>query len=213
MGGSAISTNETCGPSGFNRPFGIALPGIAVDRSSGPNRGTVYVTWPEAVNYFDDELGGAGIGSEIEGNDVPAGATKFTPGVTLAGNLASESDEDWFSFRGKAGKTVEFLLSPAKGSSADGFLLLNCRNGEFESTVALSYLGGGTALVLFTLPSDGSTSCAWGCQGAPMGASWFLQARTFATSSTLRAMPATSCSRASAARDGIHWSPRQRVER
>jgi hypothetical protein len=156
-GDQTLFVNTVCGPPGFNRTTGVAMPSIAVDRNRGPHRGSVYVTWPEAVNFFDDPLGGIGVALDDDGNDTPAGATPIDLGVTIVGELTAANDADWYSFQGRAGQTVEFLLlgDGGRGAPADGFLRLFCRNGELADRLALSYFGDGTAFVLFTLPSDG----------------------------------------------------------
>ena len=41
------------GAPGFNREQSIALPSIAVDRSTGATRGRVYVAWNESIDFYD----------------------------------------------------------------------------------------------------------------------------------------------------------------
>jgi hypothetical protein len=155
-GDHGLYPNVVTGPPGFNRPSGVELPSIAVDRSSGHDRGRVYVTWPEAVNYFEDDLGGAGVSVESENNDSALVATRFGLGGTLVGALGTATDPDWYSFTGRAGQTVEFFLTPAQGDSTEGYLRLFCRQGGTADRLAFSSFGGGQAFVVFTLPSDGT---------------------------------------------------------
>jgi hypothetical protein len=52
----SLFSNFSSGAPGFNRGIGITFPSIAVDRSTGPNRGRVYLTWNEALNFYNDPL-------------------------------------------------------------------------------------------------------------------------------------------------------------
>src|SRR5207249_2479614 len=62
-------SNFGTGAPGFNRDHGLNFPSIAVDRSTGPHRGRVYLAWNESVNWYDDPLGGSGSLSEVEPDD------------------------------------------------------------------------------------------------------------------------------------------------
>ena len=71
-----------CGP-GFNRGMGFAFPGIAVDRSNGPFRGRVYLTWNESIDFFDAPLSATHTArTEAEVNDGPFSASPFAVGNT-----------------------------------------------------------------------------------------------------------------------------------
>src|SRR5262249_36948722 len=59
-------SNFGTGAPGFNRQTGVSFPSIAVDRTLGPYRGRIYETWNEAVNWFNDPLGGGGNKTEVE---------------------------------------------------------------------------------------------------------------------------------------------------
>src|SRR5207244_2916025 len=48
-----IYDNFGTGAPGFNRQRGITFPAIAVDRTPGANRGRVYVTWNECINWYN----------------------------------------------------------------------------------------------------------------------------------------------------------------
>ena len=104
---SSIYTNYGTGSPGFNRDHGVIFPAIAVDRSTGPHRGRVYVTWNETVNWYEDPLGGV-VKAEVESNNSFGTATAFTPGQTLTGSISTISDLDYFSFSATQGKTYIF---------------------------------------------------------------------------------------------------------
>lgn len=210
-GDYSIFLNGVNGPPGFNRATGVELPSIAVDRSSGRDRGTVYVTWPEAIDYFDDPLGGDGDVTEVEGNDTPAAATPFVLGTALAGTLASGTDADWYSFSGKAGQTVEFFLTPADGATTEGFLRLYCRNGLIADRLALSDLGGGQAYIVFTLPSDGTYLLRVLTENpSAMTGDYAVYTGTHVPQVYDVARDARDVM-LTRSRDGIHWTPRARV--
>ena len=84
---TAVSTLPTyygnfgSGAPGFNRERGVTFPSIAIDRSTGPNRGRVYVAWNESINFYGVLGGGSGNVSEVEPNDAAGQATAFTVGT------------------------------------------------------------------------------------------------------------------------------------
>ena len=210
-GENGIFPNVFSGPPGFNRPIGVELPSIAVDRSAGRARGSVYVSWPEAVDFFDDPLGGDGERVEIEGNNTPAVATPFTLGTALAGAFESGSDADWYSFPGTAGQTVEFYLTPAPGFETEGFLRLYCRDGQAADRLAFSYIGGGQAFIAFTLPADGT----YQLRALPINPGAIVGGYSIFTGLHVpQALDAARDSRdvmLARSCDGVHWAPREIV--
>jgi hypothetical protein len=103
-----LSDNFGTGAPGFNREQGITFPSIAIDRSNGPNRGRVYLTWNEAVNYWDSIPQPGVTVNEAEPNDTTATPTPFTPGQTIVGAFNNEVDLDYFSFSATQGTTYVF---------------------------------------------------------------------------------------------------------
>jgi len=155
IGGRPFFNNYFSGPAGYNRERMVALVSLAVDRSAGPRRGTLYAVWQEMVNVNADPLGGAGVTPEVEDNGSAASATPFTPGTTLTGSLSSITDEDWWSFTGTAGQTAIFYLQP-NGSSCNGYLRMFAGGGGTENRCAYSYFSYGIGIIAFTLPSSGT---------------------------------------------------------
>lgn len=101
-------SNWGTGAPGFNRDSPIPnFPSIAVDRSTGPRRGRLYLAWHESLNWYDDTdgAGAAGAVSEAEPNETAAAATPATPGNLLRGALASTADFDYFRVNLAAGQT------------------------------------------------------------------------------------------------------------
>jgi len=101
-------SNFGTGAPGFNRQSGITFPGITVDRTFSPNRGRIYVTWNESVNWYNDPLGGGGSLSESESNNTVATADPFLIGQILRGGIANNTDADYFSFSATQGSTYIF---------------------------------------------------------------------------------------------------------
>ena len=123
-----IYDNFFNGAPGFNRPRAVTLPAIAVDRSFGPNRGRVYITIQDCVNFYGDALPiNTGI-SEVEVNSGFANATPFTVGQTLRGSISSASDQDWFSFPATQGTTYLFYADSVRSSSFRYQMRLYCPN-------------------------------------------------------------------------------------
>ena len=146
--------NFGTGAPGFNRQSGITFPSIAVDRTSGPNRGRVYVTWNEAVDWFDDPLGGGGSRSEVESNGNTGAANAITIGQRLRGAISAITDLDYFSFPATQGVTYIFLCDSLKSSLAYTMRLF-CSDGT--TSLALSgadvSTAGSQGFIVWTAPT------------------------------------------------------------
>jgi hypothetical protein len=157
-----LYSNFGSGGPGFNRGLGITFPGIAVDRSNGPHRGRVYVSWSEAVNFANDYYPQPGIDpaqSEIENNNGAAIATQFTPGAILRGTIsaANPSDLDYFQWDATQGTTYVFWVD-SLDTNLDASLRVFCSDAVVPSVaadnLAFSQNGtGGQDLIVFTAPT------------------------------------------------------------
>ncbi len=162
------------GAPGFNRERGVNFPSIAVDRSSGPHRGRVYITWGECYHFLDDLLPTVTSAiSKLESvettagtNDTPATATPFTIGQVLRGALTSKGgtattatrDNDYWSFPMTAGQHVIVFLDSVTASR--GF---TCRLFAPDGVQREQYAGkpdstsgSGTVYYTFTAPASGT---------------------------------------------------------
>jgi hypothetical protein len=151
--------NWGMGAPGFNRERGISFPGISVDRSSGPYRGRVYVTWNESINFYDDYLNtGPGANSEPAGesgaNNTPATARAFTVNNFLRGAIGAAGDVDYWSFTAAQGQTGVFFLD-SLNSSLDVSFRLMCSDQVTQLGYSNFSVGGGGFLV-FTFPAAGT---------------------------------------------------------
>jgi hypothetical protein len=150
-------TNYGSGAPGFNRDQGIQFAGIAVDRSNGPRRGRLYVSFSESLNWYDDEpsIGTGGTVSETESNNSPASANAFTVGQVLTGSVTT-GDLDYFSFPLTAGQSVIFESTVAPGTGTSNVTLrLYAPNGT--TRLALTTANSqGNGVFLFTAPVAGT---------------------------------------------------------
>jgi hypothetical protein len=96
------------GSPGFNRPFGIQFPSIAVDRSGHSHDGRLYLSWAESLNWFDDvaNIGAAGTTVGEEPDDSAAVATPAAAGQVIRGFGEDNHDLDYFAIPLQAGQTM-----------------------------------------------------------------------------------------------------------
>jgi hypothetical protein len=215
-GDVGVYPNFVNGPPGFNRAGGVEFPSIAVDRGEGHGErhggGDIYVAWNEAVDYFDDPLGGGDVVSETENNSSPATANAITLGATVVGQLDSATDFDWYSFTGQAGETVEFFLTPPQGAVSSGYLRLFGPGGGTADRLALCSFGNGQAFIVFTLPADGTyfirPALLGGTTAKP--GPYLLFTGVHVPNAHDVAADARDVM-LSHSRDGLHWSRRVRV--
>ena len=157
----SLFSNFPSGAPGFNRPIGITFPAIAVDRSNGPNRGRVYLTWNESLNFYADadrlpnpQLGDPGI-NETENNNAASVADGFTPGLILRGSVAPTNDLDYWSWPATQGITYFFWLD-SMGVNLDASFRVFCSDGV--TNLAFNQNGEGVAnggeLLVFTAPTS-----------------------------------------------------------
>ena len=121
----SLYTNFGTGTPGFNRPTGIDFSGLTVDRSHGPHRGRVYLTWAESINWLDEvfTLGQAGNKTEVESNGNAATATPAAIGQTLRGVINTSSDFDYFAVSLTQGQHVVIASDSTAISNAEAFSL------------------------------------------------------------------------------------------
>jgi hypothetical protein len=101
--------NPLSGAPGFNRTNGFPFPSVAVDRTTGSQRGRIHLAFNESIDWTDDvfNLGLLGPLNESEPNGTPATATPFQSGNLLRGTL-NGAEVDYFRFDAVAGTTYLF---------------------------------------------------------------------------------------------------------
>ncbi len=149
-------SNFGTGAPGYNRSRGITFPSIAVDRTAGPNRGRFYVAWNEAVDWYDDLLGGGGNQNEIENDNFFSRATPFTPGQRLWGAIQTSGDLDYWSFSATQGVTYIFVTDSLRTT-----MLYSMRIFCTDSTTRLAFGGdllnqGRQGYIVWTAPTTGT---------------------------------------------------------
>ena len=157
----SVFSNFPSGAPGFNRPVGLTFPGIAVDRSNGPNRGRVYVTWHEAINFYADadrlpnHRTDPGI-NETENNNSHNIADVFTPGLILRGAVSLTNDLDYWRWDATQGTTYFFWLD-SMGVNLDASFRIFCSDGVTNLAFNQNGVGdvNGGELLVFTAPSSG----------------------------------------------------------
>lgn len=149
--------NYGTGAPGFNRERAITYPSIAVDATSGPNRGRVHVTWAETIDWADDLLGTTGPKSEVENNNFFNRATPFTAGKVLRGAFNATTDIDLFSWPATQGSTYFFFCD----SVPRPFYTLRVFCGT-DTLTRLAYSGRispsspNESFIVFTAPATGT---------------------------------------------------------
>ncbi len=151
---ATIAQNWLAAPPGFNRRDGFfEFPSAAVDKSNGPNRGTIYLTFNEACEPVFSGVG-PGTVSEVETNNTVATAMPISVPRRVTGTISSGSDVDFYSFSGTAGQMVRVTVTPQdtlypwlrlSNAPAGDTLLIDSRNGK-----------GLEAYGWVTLPSTGT---------------------------------------------------------
>jgi len=203
-------TNFGTGAPGFNRDHGVNFPSIAVDRSTGPHRGRVYVACNESVDWYDDPLpGNTGVVTETESNNTTGTANSFTMGNTINGTISSVTDLDYFKFTATSGKTyIVWCMNPAAGLKYT--LRIYCSNG----TDRLAYggdtsQGGLDGFLVWTCPVTGSYYLRMGgITGGGTGGYQLLTAVDTYAGEPGRDMRDAMVSYSD---DGITWHPQVRV--
>lgn len=155
--------NYFTGAPGFNRPRAVTFAAGAVDRSFGPNRGRVYLTVQDAVNFYGDAFLNTGSKSEVENNGNFGNATPFTVGNIVRGSVSSSTDIDNFKFTTVAGTTYLFYVDSLRTTSFRYTMRLYCGNDTTVlSRLALSGAQSTTSalnshsLIVWTAPTSGN---------------------------------------------------------
>ena len=116
---SPVSTVSTlvsgflaAGP-GDLRERGNEFPDIAVDRSNGPFRGNIYVTWHTAASWSANQSAGPARAEAADAaNANPGGAELFNVGDDVTGTITTTGDLDYWQFSAVQGQAYLFDLAP-----------------------------------------------------------------------------------------------------
>lgn len=151
--------NFTTGGAGYRRGFAPTFASIAVDRSTGPHRGRIYLAWDESVIAYDAPAPSLGDKSEVEQNGNFANATPFTVGQRLRGTLTPNADSlDLWRFTGVAGQTI-YLRTDSSTANANFQMRLQCSSDTalFQNMRFLAFnTSASSNQIVYTLPSTGT---------------------------------------------------------
>lgn len=156
-------SNFGTGAPGFNRERGITYPGMAVDRTNGPSRGRVYLTWNECVNFYNDlnfyvptgNISETEPSSTSGQNDNATRARQFTVGNILRGSIANrDTDLDFYKFAATQGQTYVFWADSTSSNLSMIFRLF-CSDSTTRLAFSESGMGLG-GLIVWTCPVSGT---------------------------------------------------------
>ena len=107
--------NNFHGCLGFLRPFAATPLTLAVDRSNGPRRGRLYVSFDAPLEYRDDVIPITTATFESEPNNSAATANPMSLAGGRLRGVKSGAESDWFRLDLQAGETffMETIYSPA----------------------------------------------------------------------------------------------------
>lgn len=174
----SLYTNFGTGAPGFNRPNSVDFAGFAADRSHGPNRGRLYLSWAESINWLDDvgTLGQGGSKTEVEPNGNAGAATPITLGQTVRGSVSGFADVDLFALPLAQGQHV--VIAADSASSGGG------------SALSLRLIAGnGVTRLAFTTFDDGvnPAGAGWGWMfTAPVTGTYYVRVESFSGLGTYR---------------------------
>ncbi len=153
------------GPPGANREEeSVEYPSIAVDHSTGPNRGRVYLAWHDAVlRDFTGPL--IDVAETTSPNGAPQDAQVLPAtapgqfGWHISGSLTSGDYSDWYRFDGQAGDHVRMVVTGLTPLMSMRLTLRwpNATGGGADTTLAASMRNPGEQVLFqFTLPVAGT---------------------------------------------------------
>lgn len=150
-------TNYGSGAPGFNRPRGIESSGLAIDRSTGPGRGRIYLSLNESLNWYDDALsiGAGGTMAETESNGTAATADAFTLGQILSGN-AGGGDSDYYSTALGAGQSLIFKSETAPGTGTSNVTMRLFATDGVTRLAFTTANADAAGIFMFTAPAAGT---------------------------------------------------------
>ncbi len=200
--------------------FAPNIPSVAVDRSSGPERGRVYVTWSERSSGVVSPI--VETRFEQEPNDGLATATPVAVGQMVEGQISNPddvtADTDVFVFEGTAGTIVSIEGGVGGMSGLNCSPIRECHSFELwcesdllGSPVRLAVAGmhSGAAPMIVTLPVTGPYYVIVGPAG-PCSVSYGFRLQTLSPDGVV-AQDHRDVVLVSSGDGGSSWSPKVRV--
>ena len=155
---SALFDNFGTGAPGFNRVRGIAFPSIFVDRTTGANRGRIYCTWNESLDWYNDlpGAGSAGNFNESEANNSTGTANAFAIGRKILATFNNSSDIDHFAFDATRGVSYVFFAEVTGNQLYSMRILCKDQVTRLTLTGDDELPGSFPSFTVWTCPEDGT---------------------------------------------------------
>lgn len=205
------------------------FPAVAVDRSDGPRRGSVYVAWSEGPDAPVPAASGTVFDSGA--NDLPDSAQPFELGNDIVGFVGGKAgggggggDCDCFGFDGVAGQIVHlsgeltFVAPTPSGQGAGGqgfsFMFRDPADGTFITVagqtmpIRSGYPLGGP--IVITLPYTGRYVIVAAC-GVFYSLGYHLRTRLLSPAPGSLARDHRDLVMVSSADGGASWTPKRRL--
>ena len=154
-------TNFASGAPGYNRPYAINFPTLAVDRSSGPYRGRVYVGWMESADFYSTILGAGPAVTENETQGLPKDCQI---GAVLRGMSVAGQGLDVFRFAARRGDNALVMLD-SLGEQSDLALGVGCEDDAFQLAFSDPPHFGRPRVALVSFPRDGTFTLSVAARG------------------------------------------------
>lgn len=208
------------------RERGNDFPDIAVDRSNGPSRGAIYVTWNESAPWSSNL--GVGIPraeADDSANTDPNSPDPFVIGEDVNGAILDPYDEDYWRFHAEQGQNLFFNIDPrgfecglSGASVAVGMEIWAMQDtfptafGEVpDSLLAASTLGLFADRIVWTAPRSGDYLLdVYGTFGL-LPLNYRLRARPLVFGAPSPARDARDIVLVHSGDQGATWSPEQRI--
>jgi hypothetical protein len=210
----------------LGRSVFMTYPSVADDRSDGPRRGTLYVTWAEhGTGTPADATGFVG---DPEPNDTPETAAQLEVGHDFAGSVIGKGvfDCDWYYVEAERGTTMWLRggigVSPPYDDFSSLPVIIYCGAGtgdEVWPTAGLratdhhmpqTQYGPGPPTI-YTLPATGRYNLWSLCANGPYAFSYGVQFRRYDIAPGEAARDHRDIVLVSSSDGGVTWSPKVRV--
>lgn len=199
--------------------FGPGHLSLAVDRSTSPARGRIYVAWTERAEGTPLPI--SGTANDVESNNTPALASRVDIGQGFGGRKEgvphTSADCDWFYFEGARGTTIH-LEGWACGVDGKGFPISSLQVPLFCGTeTAISMTLRSTTFhcteyrppLIYTLPATGRYYMFMSCSDRILNYGAALE--EFVVSPASVARDHRDVVLAWSADGGTTWSPKRRL--
>lgn len=195
------------------------FPALAVDRSNGPTRGWLYLTWADHAMGTTDP--GSGVVVEQEQNDTAASAQLVSLGSDIQGTIntccdGAVNDADFFQFDGNATESV--VLDGDVGGPDQHFVVLAAPrfDGGYQTianvglpSAALLSAGAHAKPAIVTLPRAGRYLLY--VYGGTQPANYTIRLRRFTVAASSLARDQRDIVLVRSTNGGATWSPKVRV--